>query len=166
MGHDGQHLDGAQTLVTPTYSSYWDPFSYLSAVLTIDGDEFEFEDLSLDFRTGLKTGRYAARSTTPERPRISKESGLREASGSFTQEHVSRDLRTAAIAGSELPFSLAMTNSALDSLTIEGKIYLDIADPEVSGPEILQDQFQFRFQSATSDADALTVTLVNHDATP
>ena len=59
-----------------------------------------------------------------------------------------------------------LSSGASESLTIAGNIRFTGETPVVSGPEILEQPLPFVFTSATSDAAAITATLVNTDSTP
>jgi hypothetical protein len=167
----GQHLqntgdgDTPGTLVAATYAATYVPFTSLNAVLTLAGAEFEFDDLTINIDNGLKTGRYTARSTNPSRAKIAKESGWRTWSVNVNADLWNLVAMNRAFASTEVAFSLALT-AGTASLTIAGNVRTDPFSPTVDGPDTLKQGLKMDFVSLTSDAAAMTMTLVNSDATP
>lgn len=168
----GQHMlnasdgDVVPGLVTATYPAAYAPFSFVEAVLTINGAEYEFDDITLNFKNALKTGRHAARTTTPRRPRVAKINGFKETTATLNSEHYSNAVLLRALAGSEVTLSLVFTNSVSDKLQVAGSVRTMVKDPSIDGPDILKEGIELVFTSTSSDASACTVTLTNSEATP
>lgn len=161
----GQTLTTSESLAAASYPSAWSPLNFSHCVLSIAGAEYEFDDLTLDFDSGLKTGRHTHRSTNPSRPRISKESGYRTAGGTVNSEFIDLTAYARYAAGTEAAFSAAWNAGASAQLTVAGNVrFLEPSGPNVSGPEMLKVGLPFEFVSTTSDAAMLTVTLVNADS--
>lgn len=162
----GQHEDTGQSLVATAYPSAWSPFTFAHATLSLAGSEYEFEDITLDFDNGLKTGRHVHRTSNPTRPLISKESGHRSAGGTINSEFQSMTAYNRFVSGTEAALSMVWNAGSSAQLTIAGNVRFDGETPNVGGPEILKQGLPFKFLSTTSDAAMVTATLVNADSTP
>lgn len=165
VGWYGQALDVGQSLTAASYSSTWSPFTFLHGVLSLAGSEYEFDDITINIKNGLRTGRHVHRTTTPAVPKISLESGFREFSGTLNSDFWDMTVLNRAIAGTEVALSLVFTNGA-NTLTIAGNIRTDVEGLTIDGPESLKQGIPFVFLSTTSDAAAFTATLVNTNSAP
>lgn len=160
----GQHEDTGQSLVAASYPSAWSPFNFSHAVLSLAAAEYEFDDITLEFDSGLRTGRHTHRSTNPARPRISKEANFRTAGGTINGEFISLAAYNRFVNGTEAALSLVWNAGASAQLTIAGNVRFDGETPNVSGADMLPQSLPFKFLSTTSDAAMLTATLVNADS--
>jgi hypothetical protein len=161
----GQHLDVGQSLTAASYSSTWAPLTFLQGVLSIAGSEYEFDDITLSYKNGLRTDRHVHRSTTPARPKTSLESGFREWTATVNSDFHSLTALNRAIAGTEAAFSLVFTSGA-NTLTFAGNARSDVDSPVVDGPETLKNGLPLVFLSTTSDAAAMTITQVTTESSP
>jgi hypothetical protein len=159
----GQKEDTAQSLAAASYPSTWSPFTFAHGVLSLAGAEYEFDDIELDFNSGLQTARHTHRSSTPTQPRISKESAFRTAGGTVNSEFISMTAYNRFKNGTEAALSMVWNAGASLQLTIAGNVRFDGETPNVTGPEMLKQSLPFKFLSTTSDAAMLTATLVNSD---
>jgi len=162
----GQHETTAEALAATAYPSAWSPFNYSHGVLSLASSEYEFDDVTLDFDSGLRTGRHTHRSTNPTRPRISKENAFRTAGGTINSEFISLTAYNRFVSGTEAALSMTWTAGASAILTVAGNVRFDGTTPNVTGPENLKQALPFKFTSTTSDAAMLTITLTNGDSTP
>lgn len=162
----GQHEDTGQSLAATVYPAAWQPFTFANLVLSLGGAEYEFDDLTLDFNSGLKTGRHTHRTTNPTRPRISKEAAFRMAGGTINSEFIDLAAYNRFVNGTEAAFSAVWNAGASAQLTIAGNVRFDGTTPNVTGPDMLKQGLPFKFLSTTSDNAMLTITLINGDATP
>jgi hypothetical protein len=162
----GQHEDTGQTLAAATYAAAWQPFTFANATLQLAAAEYEFDDITLNFDSGLRTGRHTHRATNPTRPRISKESAFRTAGGTINSEFIDLTAYNRFVNGTEAALSMVWNAGASAQLTVAGNVRFDGETPNVTGPEMLKQGLPFKFLSTTSDAAMLTITLVNGDAQP
>lgn len=162
----GQAEDTSQTLATATYPSSWMPFAYVSGQLSIGGSAVDFDEISIRGDNALATGRHAARATTPAKPKKSLEEGERVYSGQLSQDFFSLTQYNRFVNGTEAALSMLFTDGASASLTIAGNVRFDGTTPKVPGPRLIKQPVPFRFGGvgATTDAAAITITLVNSDA--
>lgn len=160
----GQHLDLGQSAGSDQFASGWAPFTFLHGVLSIAGSEYEFDDITLNFKNNLKVDRHVHRSTTPARPKTSLEAGFREWTATINSDFHDLTALNRAIAGTEAAFSLVFTNGASHSLTIAGNVRSDVDSPTIDGVDTVKQSLPLVFVSTTSDAAAMTMTLVNGDA--
>lgn len=161
----GQHLDTTQSLVAAVYSADWAPFTFLHGALEIASSEYQMDAISLKMDNKLKTDRHVHRATNPARPRISKESGFREWGGDMDGDFFDLTMLNRFRNGTEAALSMVWSNGT-DSITVAGNIRFDNNDPSIDGPDMVKQKVPFVFVSTTSDAAALTVTLVNGDSAP
>lgn len=160
----GQHLDVGQSAAAAAYASAWAPFTFLHGVLTFAGSEYEFDDITINYTNSLKVDRHVHRSTTPARPKTSLEAGFREWTATINSDFHDLTALNRAIAGTEAAFSLVFTNGASHSLTIAGNVRSDVDSPTIDGVDTVKQSLPLVFVSTTSDAAAMTMTLVNGDA--
>jgi hypothetical protein len=166
----GRHMqstgdgDTVAALTTAVYNSAWAPMTGLNAVLSINGSEYEFDELTFDFDNALRTGFYVARSTTPGQAKISKESGQRRKSVTLKSDFHDLTVLNRAVAGTEVAFSLAMTQGT-GSVTIAGNVRTQV-DAPTAGDGVTKEGLTLDFVHATADASACTITVVNGDSAP
>ena len=166
----GQHLqstgdgDTPAALTSASYNSAWAPFTGLHAVLTINGAEYEFDELSFKAVNGLRTGNYTARSTTPGRAKRSMEQDFRLWTAAVKSDFWDLTVLNRAFAGTEVTFSLALTNGAT-SLTHSGYVRTMVDSPTVDGMALIKDALNLEFVHS-ADATACAFSLVNADSAP
>lgn len=167
----GQHLqntgdgDTVAGLTAAVYSATWAPFTSLNAALSIAGSAYEFDEVTIKIDNGLRTGNYTSKATNPARANRAKEEGLRSITATVKSDLWDLTAMNRAFAGTEVAFSLALTNSP-HSLTFAGNCRTLPQSPELQDGKITKDTLALDLLSATSDAAAFTATLVNADSTP
>jgi hypothetical protein len=132
--------------------------------LTIAGSGYDVRDCTFTIDNGLAVDRHFIRSTTPERPKEPLESTRREITGTLTSDFVDLTALNRFINGTEAALVLTFNAGASAQTTFTMNVRFDGEDPDL-GPELLEQGVPFKAVSATSDAAALTVTIVNADAT-
>lgn len=160
----GQHEDTSQSLVAASYPAAWAPFNFSHATLSLAGSPYEFDDITLEFDSGLKTGRHTHRATNPTRPRPSKEAAFRTAGGTINSEFIDLVAYNRFVNGTEAALSMVWNAGASAQLTVAGNVRFDGTTPNVSGPDLLALGLPFKFLSTTSDAAMLTITLISSDS--
>lgn len=168
----GQHKQVATTdtvaaLTAATYSATWAPFTCLHGALSLNGSAYEFDDCTIKIMNNLKTGRHVHRAAAsrPAEAKIAKESGWRDFTATVNSDFWDLQAMNRAFLGTEVAFSLVFTNGAA-TLTFAGNVRTAPFTPTVDGPETLKQGLELSFVSLTSDAAALTCTLVNADSAP
>lgn len=91
------------------------------------------------------------------------ENGMREYAGELTTEFEGLTQYQRFLDADQVSLEVEFDNGS-DSLTIVANIMFDGSTPELDGPELLEQSLPFTCLSATSDADAITATLVNGEA--
>lgn len=91
------------------------------------------------------------------------ENGMREYAGELTTEFEGLTQYQRFLNADQVALEVKFDNGT-DSLTIVANIMFDGSTPELSGPELLEQSLPFTCLSATSDAAAITATLVNGEA--
>lgn len=154
----------AQTLASASYPTGWLPFAYTSGSLTIAGSAYEPEEITITGNNGLATNRHRIRSTTPQWPVQAREAAFRQYGGTLNGDFFSLTAYNRFVAGTEASLSLVLSDGASASLTIAGNVRFDGDTPNVGGDAMIKQALPFVFTSGTSDAAAITLTLVNSDA--
>lgn len=167
----GQHFQNAGDGDTPTslastsYDSNWLPFTGFNAVLTLNGSEYEFDELTFTFDNGLRVGNYTARSTTPHRAKPAKEEAHRTYGLRVTSDFWDLTSLNRAYTPTEVSYSLALT-SGTSSLTIAGAMKTMPETPTIDGTKVTKETLNLVPVSSSSDAATCTMTLVNANSTP
>lgn len=159
----GMHLDTGQSLAAFAYPATFTPFTFLHGSLSIGGSAYEVDEMTLDFKNNLKTNRHVMRTTTPSRPKISKENGFREYTAMLRSDFFDLTQLNRFINGTEAAFVATLSSGASTSLVITANARFDGEDPEISGPEMLEMGIPVKFVSTTSDAAMCTAVLTNSD---
>lgn len=170
LGFIGQHKQTATTdtvaaLTAASYSSTWAPYTCLHGALSLGGSAYEFDDCAIKIKNNLKTGRYTHRATTPSQAKVAKENGWRDFTAVVTSDFWDLTATNRAFLGTEAAFSLVFTNGA-NVLTFAGNVRTEPETVTVDGPNGVKQALALNFVSLTSDAAALTITLVNTNALP
>jgi hypothetical protein len=92
------------------------------------------------------------------------EAGLRTYEGSLDIEFTDLTQYARYTAGTEVALSVVFTSGA-DVVTIAANVRLDGETPTVSGTDILEQSVGFKAVASGADSTAVTVTIVNADAT-
>jgi len=161
----GMGYSTAQTLASASFPSGYSGFRWLDSSISVGGSDVAVKTWGVDVKNNLVGNRLRISATTPGTPKQSTEGGLRTATGTLTADYSATTLRDAYFSGADLAVSLALA-SGTTSLTIAGNVRPTGSTGVVAGPDNLEQPFAYEFYSSTSDAAAITVTLVNSDSTP
>jgi hypothetical protein len=162
----GAHEDTAQTLGVATYPTGLAPFSYNYGAITIAAGAFDVKSGSLSIDNGLATDRHFIRATTPERPKEPLEADRRAITGTLTADFTDLTAYNRFVNGTEAALVLDFNVGASARLTATLNVRFDGTTPNVGGAELLEQELPWKAVSATSDAAAITVVLINSDAAP
>ena len=154
----------SQSLASASYPSGWNPFSYISGSLTIAGSAYEPEEITITGNNGLAVDRHRIRSTNGQWPVQAREAAFRQYGGTLNGDFFSLTAYNRFVSGTEAALVLTLSDGASASLTITGNVRFDGDTPVVSGDAMLKQALPFVFTSTTNDASAITLTLVNSDA--
>jgi hypothetical protein len=160
----GNHLDTAQTLGTASYPANLAPFDFTKGSVSLGGSGFDVKEFTLSIDNGLAIDRHFIRSTTPERSKEPLESDRRAITGSMTADFTDLTALNRFINGTEASLVLTFNAGASAQTTITMNVRFDGEDPDL-GQDVLEQPLQFKAVSSTSDAAAITVVVVNADAT-
>ena len=166
LGIYGAHEELTSTLATASYPTNFSPFVFTQGVITIGGSEYEVSAATVAGKNAQRVDRHFMRTTTPERPKIAIEAGLREYTGSLTSDFISTTAYDRFKNGTEAALVLTFTQSATRTLTITMNVRYDGDTPQVKGHDVLEQTLPYKCVSSTSDAAAITAVLLNFDATP
>lgn len=161
----GNHLDTSQTLGTASYPANLTPFDFTKGTVTLAAAGFDVKEFSLSIDNGLAVDRHFLRTTTPERSKEPLENNRRSVTGSLTADFTDLTAFNRFVNGTEAALVLTFDAGASAKTTITMNVRFDGEDPEL-GQELLEQPLPFKAVSATSDAAALTVAVVNADTTP
>lgn len=165
LNYYGQKEDTSQTLASVSYVAGSIPFSFIHGALSLGGSEYKIDDITLRGANNLTTGRHVITATNPGLPLQPKEGTARRAYGAdINSDFWSLTAYNRAIANTDAALSLALTNGST-SLTIAGNVATTVDTPTITGPGMLKAKLPVTFYSGTSDAAAITATLVNADST-
>jgi hypothetical protein len=162
----GMNEDRSQSLASASYPSTWNPFTFVSGALSIAGSGYDVDDITLTGNNGLITGRHKIRATTPQLPVQSREGAFRQYGGVVNGDYLSNAAYDRFVNGTEAAVSMVFSDGSSAQLTIAGNARFDGDTPNVRDMGITKQALPFVFTSLTSDAAAITATLVNADSTP
>lgn len=150
----------AQALAVASYPAAGNPFTFVEGSLSVAGSPLaDVTDFQIEGNNGLATDRHRFGSANV---REQLENDWREYTGSITSDFVDMTAYQRYVDGVEASLSLVF-NDGTHSLTVAANVRFDGETPELSGPEMLTQNLPFKALSATSDAAAITVTLVNDE---
>lgn len=162
----GMDLDLTESLATASYPTGWSPFVFTHGSLTVAGGDVDVREVSLSTNNALAIDRHFMRSTTPKLPKVAKESGMREFTGSFMGDWESVAAFNRFVNGTEAALVLTFNAGADAQLTITTNVMFDGDTPTVGGKELLDHSQPFYVLSDTDDATAITAVLINNDSAP
>ena len=149
-------------LASASYPSGIKPLKFNHAAITVGGASVNVNSLSISGNNNLNTDRrYLGTSYTAE----ALEVGRRDYTGTLDVEFTDLTHYTRFVAGTEAAMVASFT-SGTDSVTITTNVRFDGSTPQVAGPEMLMQSLPFKCVASSTDASAITVALVNGDATP
>lgn len=151
----------ATALATASYDAGLEPFVFTEASLTVGGSAVNtVKSLEITGDNNL-TDRFRLGSATSREP---LENGMRTYSGSFTADFEGLTEYNRYVNADEFAL-VALWNNGTDTLTVTMNVRYDGETPSLAGPEMLEQPLPFTAVSATDDATAITVELVNGEAT-
>jgi hypothetical protein len=149
-------------LASATYPASIKPLKFNHASVTLGGSAVNVKSLTLSGNNALDDSRRFLGSQYIAEP---LETGLREYTGSLEIEFTDLSQYTRFVAGTEAAL-VASFVSGTDSVTITSNVRIDGSTPNVGGREILTQTLPIKCVASSTDASAITVALVNSDATP
>lgn len=149
-------------LAAATYPSGIKPLKFNHAAVTIGGSSVNAKSLTISGNNGLDDARRFLGNQRISEP---LETGLREYTGTIELEFTDLTQYRRFVTGAEAALVASFT-SGTDSVTITTNARYDGSTPQVSGREILTQSLPFKCVASSTDASAITVALVNSDATP
>jgi hypothetical protein len=149
-------------LAAASYPTGIKPLKFNHAAVTIGGASVNAKSLTIAGNNGLDDARRFLGNQRISEP---LEANLREYSGTIELEFTDLTQYRRFVTGSEAALVASFT-SGTDSVTITTNVRVDGSTPQVSGREILTQSLPFKCVASSNDASAITVALVNSDATP
>lgn len=167
VGVYGREETTAEALEVATYDTELEPFVFTEGSLTVASTEICVVSFDFTLDLALATDRHRICATANAgKPKKALVNGMAEISGSFTADFEDLTAYNRYINGTEAELELVFNAGADKQLTVNMNVRFDGETPNVDGPEMLDQPLQYVATSGTSDADAITVTLINSDATP
>lgn len=165
----GEDLDTSTALATASYPSGDSLFVFTQGVLSIAGSGFDVSEVTLSGNNNLKDDRYFIGSALRKNP---LENGFREYTGELTAEFNDLTAFTRFVNGTEAALTLFFTGATISNaykyaLEITTNVRFDGEDPEVSGPEVLEQPLSFKcLNSGAGDSAAISLKYRTTDSTP
>lgn len=158
----------ATALASPSYAAGREQFLWTNATLTWGGTTICVREFSLSGERALDTERYCLGSTSRKEPILN---GISNIGIEATGEFVSLDAYNDFIAGTQRELVLTVTGSPIPTASNPYKIVFTIAaaelvapgEPEISGPEILEQPLNFR--ALDNGADPVIEIVYHNDET-
>ena len=164
VGLMGMSETTATALATASFDSSWAPFTFREAAVSIAGSNIgSVRDLTLS-GTNAVENRHRLGSANSLQP---LQIGIRDYSGTITSDFDALTLYELYTGGTEAALVVTFDNSpsgGSETLVFELNVQFVGETPELSGYELLAQPLPFRAVSSTSDADAITATLTNSEA--
>lgn len=148
-------------LATASYSSSWDPFTFIEGSVSIGGSSVASVKSAELTGDNMVDTRFRFGSATSKQP---LEAGLRDYTGTIVSDFDALTHYALYTANTETAVVLAFSNGT-DSLTITMNVQFTGETPEIGGFDLLEQSLPFRCVSGTSDAAAITAVLVNSETT-
>jgi len=149
-------------LATATFTNGVDQsFTYNNGSITIGGSSVNVKDFKISGDNGLNAERRFLGAATISEP---LEAALREYGGELTCEWEGFTQYNRYVAASTVALVVTLSAGSGASVTITTNVRLDGSTPTVQGQEILEQSIPFKCVAGT-DAGAITVAVVNSDAT-
>jgi len=162
----GAHEDTSQTLGTASYPATLTPFVFTQGSLTVAGSAFDVISANVSIDNGFAVDRHFIRATTPERPKEPLEAKRRTITGTLTADFVDLTAYNRFVNGTEAALVVTLNAGAAAQTTITMNVRYDGTTPSIGGDELVGQELPFKAVSATSDAAAITVAVLNSDTTP
>lgn len=158
----GTGFETSSSLGTPSYAAFT-RLVFTQGVLSVASSEVCVDSFTLSGNNGLNT-QHKICATNPGGP-THREADFREVTGSFVADFADlTQFNRFRNSTENVAFSLVFTSGS-ESVTLAGNVEFDGTTPNIGGPGITKDNSDFTFYGST-DANALTVTVVNGDTAP
>lgn len=156
-------IDGTPALASATYPTFT-RFTFAHATFTLAGSEVCVDNISLEGTTGYASEHKICTTDagTPTLFRADKPS----VTGSVVTDLAGLTQLGRLVAGTQTALVVAFNAGASAQLTFTGNVFYTGEAPQIQNAGKVKETVAFEFLSATSDAAALTVTLINSDSTP
>lgn len=152
----------ATALAVPNYTASNNLFSFVHGAITIGGGAASVKEATVTADNALNTERFYIGQDTTSEP---LEKGYRTYTGSLTCDFENLTAYNRFVNGTEAALDLTFTRGA-DSIKVAGNVRFDGETPEVTD-DITEQALPIKFLSPnTTDAAAITVTVVSGEATP
>lgn len=153
--------DGTPALTSATYPSFT-RFTFTQATFSVAGSEVCIDGITLNGTTGYDM-EHKICSTDAGTPNLFRGSRAM-VTGTATADMADTTQLVRYLAGTEASLSLVFNAGASAQLTFAGNVYFPEGQGVVANEGKTKQPIGFEFLSGTSDAAALTVTLVNADS--
>lgn len=153
--------DGTPSLTAASYPTFT-RFSFTHATFSVGGSEVCVDGITINGTTGFDM-EHKICSTDAGTPNLFR--GSRPmVTGTATSDMADLTQLNRYLAGTEAALSLVFNAGASAQLTLAGNVYFPEGQAVVEGEGKTKQPIGFEFLSGTSDAAALTVTLINADS--
>lgn len=140
------------------------PFTFVDGSITLGGSDICVREISIESENNLADDRRCIGQDYVDEP---VEMALREFTGTMTLEFTDTVQYQRFTDGSETSVVLALSASASAQTTITMNVRYDGTTPTVSGRDLVVPDVPYKcIASTTSDASAISVTVVNSQTTP
>jgi hypothetical protein len=163
VGIWGRQATIGNTPSSPTYPANWSPFTWAQGSVTVGGTSYDIDGFSLKVDNGLVVDRHFLGAQTAKEP---LDANLRRITGSFTTPYAADTLLTQLRNATEAALVVTFNAAANAQLTVSANIRVNGKWANLKREGLPELPIEFTAQSATSDANALTLTLVNADSAP
>jgi hypothetical protein len=142
-------------LTSVSYTAGARPFTYLGGTVTVAGTTYKARSLTLAGDNGFEERRFVGQKTTDE----PLEAALRAYTGTIDSEYWDNTMFNRFVSGAEAALVLTLVRGAR-SVTVTTNVRFDGESPQVGGPGIVGQSIPVKCIGPSSDAGAITVTLV------
>lgn len=154
-------VDGVPTLTAATYPTFT-RFTFAHATFTIAGSEVCVDNIALEGSTGYAM-EHKICSTDAGTPNLFR-ADKPVITGSVVADLANLTQLNRLIAGTQTALTVVFNAGASAQLTFSGNVYYTGEASTIQNPGKVKETVGFEFLSGTSDAAALTVTLINSDS--
>ncbi len=149
-------------LSTASYPADQEMFKFNHLSITVDGSTEQIKNATFAGDNGLDADRRFLGSQWPAE---AKEADLRAYTGTLDKEFASLAMYERFLNGAEASVSAVFARGA-SMLTIAGNARFDANPPKGNGRGLLTQSVPVKFVASSTDASAMTITVVNTDSTP
>lgn len=150
----------ATALASASYDSTWEPFTFTEASLTLAGSSIAtVRSLSITGNNAIER-RIRLGSGTSKQP---LQIGRRSYTGTVSMDFDDLTEYAKYVAGTEVAL-VATFNNGTQTLTVTANVQYVGDTPAVGGQQLVEQTLPFRCLHSSSDSSAITLTLVNSEA--